>query len=806
MRDSHSSKWTQHVHKPVIWRCDLYHEEETFAEEGSFEEHLTSKHANFSLTEREAISRSSKSTRRRRPNICPLCGYDVFLLSSTKTTFQTRKDSTSDPTNSSEADILNKLARHIAGHLRLLAFSSAENLNARSDDSSQGSMKTLDMKTRDGSKTHPPSGLRDLSRGNLSFIDDSNELGPTRQSPSHVDGSKNMDPDWSTEEVASLNIAPESLFPTEGLSWIKVKEILKTKLQPHIVADLERELQQESPDLLLQHIYELQLSQANQHRPSDTQRIDQHMFNAEDGVSLRALRTTDPREDKKRIEQTKGGLLKDSYRWILENTVYQQWWENTQRPLLWINGNPGTGKTMLICGIIDELSREKEAHAQLSYFFCQAMDMKLNDATAVLRGLIYLLADQQPALLRHVRKKYDASGKDLFVDANAWFALSKIFTDILQDPSLERTYVIIDALDECVTGLQQLLEFVNKTSLTCPRVKWIISSRKWPSIEEQLDLSDKKFQLQLELNQNSISAAVSNYIEYKIGKLAKLKKYTSKTKDSVREYLLLNADATFLWVASVLKELEKIDRRFVLTRLKMFPPGLGPIYKQMMDQVNKSSNADLCKRMLSIVAVVRRPITLEELVSFDDTVHKLECPEDLSDNIEDLKQIIGQCGSFLTIRDSIIYFVHQSAKEFLLQKNTSQALFRSGIDEVHHAIFSRSLQVLSLVLRRDMYYLRAPGIIIDQVKQPDPDPLAAVRYFCLYWVDHLLQCQSTKGAIEDLKDSDQVYSFLRWYFLYWLEALSLMKSVSDGITMIRKLESLQVRFSVKSYEVNREPY
>jgi hypothetical protein len=454
---------------------------------------------------------------------------------------------------------------------------------------------------------------------------------------------------------------------------------------------------------------------------------------------------------------------------------------------------------MLLCGIIDKLNGTANAapassHCFVSYFFCQATDERINSATSVLRGLIYLLIEQQPALLQHVRKKYDISGKDLFVDPNAWFALSEIFTNILQDPSLERTYVIIDALDECVTGLQQLLQFIDKTSPVYPRVKWIISSRNWPSIEEQLHISDQKIQLRLELNQGSISAAVSTYTAYKVGELAKRKKYPAKLEKLVREYLSLNANATFLWVALVLKELEVVERRIALDRIKMFPPGLGPLYKQMMAQVSGSNNADLCKRLISIVTVIKRPVTLRELVSFDDRLHKLDCPEDLSMHIEDLEQLIGQCGSFLTIRDSIIYFVHQSAKDFLLQKDTSQELFRFGIGKVHHAIFSRSLKVMSLVLRRDIYCLRAPGITIDQVKQPTPDSIAAVRYFCLYWVDHLLEHQSTEDTIKDLKDSGQVYSFLCQYFLYWLEALSLLRSVSEGIVIIKKLEDLQVCF------------
>jgi hypothetical protein len=34
---------------------------------------------------------------------------------------------------------------------------------------------------------------------------------------------------------------------------------------------------------------------------------------------------TDPRDDKARIEQTKGGLLKDSYKWILDHPDFRQW-------------------------------------------------------------------------------------------------------------------------------------------------------------------------------------------------------------------------------------------------------------------------------------------------------------------------------------------------------------------------------------------------------------------------------------------------------------------------------------------------
>ncbi len=386
---------------------------------------------------------------------------------------------------------------------------------------------------------------------------------------------------------------------------------------------------------------------------------------------IQDLRLTDPRDDKKRIEDTKGGLLEDSYRWILENSDFQQWRNDQQSRLLWIKGDPGKGKTMLLCGIINELKKSMARRELLSYFFCQATDSRINNATAVLRGLMYLLVDQQPSLISHIRKKYDHARKNLFEDANAWVALCEIFTNILQDPSLNSTYLIIDALDECVTDLPKLLDFIVQKSSVSPRVKWIVSSRNWPDIEERLERAGHKVRLCLELNAESVSTAVSIYIQYKVLQLAQQKKYDDKTRDAVLDHLFSNANNTFLWVALVCQNLEKIPRWKTLAKLNAFPPGLDSLYKRMVEQICNSDNADLCKQILASIAIVYQPITLKELTSL------VEMLENMSNDLESLGEIIGLCGSFLTIREGTIYFVHQSAKDYLVQ-HASAEIFPDG--------------------------------------------------------------------------------------------------------------------------------
>jgi hypothetical protein len=122
-----------------------------------------------------------------------------------------------------------------------------------------------------------------------------------------------------------------------------------------------------------------------------------------------------------------------------------------------------------------------------------------------------------------VRKKYDHGVERPFEGVNGWVALSTIFEDILQDPSLKGTYLIIDALDECETDLPQLLKLVVETTSTFPHLKWIVSSRNKPDIEALLRLDNAQMILNLELNSEHVSHAIELFIDYKVSKLTLIK-------------------------------------------------------------------------------------------------------------------------------------------------------------------------------------------------------------------------------------------------------------------------------------------
>lgn len=509
----------------------------------------------------------------------------------------------------------------------------------------------------------------------------------------------------------------------------------------------------------------------------------------EDQQCIKDLRLTDPGEDKKRIEQTKGGLLQESYSWVLHNPDYQKWRDSEESRLLWIKGDPGKGKTMLLCGIINELNQQSNRLGHVSYFFCQATDQRINNAAAALRGLIFMLVNQQPSLISHLRKKCDQAGAKLFEGPNTWIALSDIFTAILQDPALKSTFLVVDALDECVSDLEKLLDLIVHSSGIDARVKWIVSSRNWSRIEKRLRRTEQKVKLSLELNAESVSSAVDNYIHKKVHQLSDLNDYDKETSKKVQEYLSKNANDTFLWVALVCRNLENYARWDVLQMLNAFLPGLDSLYKRMMDQVLTMGNdghVNLCRQILAVVVSVYRPVTLRELGCL------IEIREELSADVDYLKEIVALCGSFLTIRRDTIYFVHQSAKDFL-SKNEN-VIFPSGHRDVHHTILSLSLQAMNKTLRKNICALSDTDTLTgDDIGMPDTESLSAVRYSCIYWVDHLRDRYAKEtGDIyqTDLNDDGDVYLFLRKHLLHWLEALSLLQDMPAGIISITVLEGL----------------
>jgi galactitol-specific phosphotransferase system IIB component len=132
-----------------------------------------------------------------------------------------------------------------------------------------------------------------------------------------------------------------------------------------------------------------------------------------------------------------------------------------------------------------------------------------------------------------------------------------------------------------------LLDFIAKYSQASSCVKWMVSSQNWQSIEAQLSDIKDKVCLNLELNENSVTAAVSIFIRQKVDQLAQEQKYDEELRSAVINQLGAKANGTFLWVALVCQELRKIPKSHALEMLALFPKEMDELF-DMMKRISES--------------------------------------------------------------------------------------------------------------------------------------------------------------------------------------------------------------------------
>jgi len=221
------------------------------------------------------------------------------------------------------------------------------------------------------------------------------------------------------------------------------------------------------------------------------------------------------------------------------------------------------------------------------------------------------------------------------------------------------------------------LQLISEVSEKHDNIKWLVSSRNVSDIETRMEENETKTRtrLSLEVNSGSVASAVEAYIDYKMLHLAErhiddydadIREEVRKVHDDVAKELRQKAEGTFLWVALVFKQIEQCGAYEVLERVREISSGLDKVYEQMMCQIIKRNDGDskLCKRLLVIEVNTYRPLQLPELVRLA-ALPKLASHRNIV-RICDLLTIGGD--------DNVVYFVHQSAKDYLTKHAKSYIL------------------------------------------------------------------------------------------------------------------------------------
>lgn len=169
--------------------------------------------------------------------------------------------------------------------------------------------------------------------------------------------------------------------------------------------------------------------------------------------------------------------------------------------------------------------------------------------------------------------------------------------------------------------------------------------------------------------------------------------------------------------------------------------------------------------------------------------------QEFDQTLEDLRDIL----SIPEDQTRQLCLHHPSFRTFLLNKERCiDSNFWVDEKQAHRILAESCIRLMSTSLKQDICGLGTQELLVTDIKRSQIEQClpSEVQYACLYWVQHL-----QKSDIQ-LYDIEQVYLFLQTHLLHWLEALSWMQNISEGILAILSLESIPlVSKVIMSYKI-----
>lgn len=363
----------------------------------------------------------------------------------------------------------------------------------------------------------------------------------------------------------------------------------------------------------------------------------------------------------------------------MEHSTYQKWKTSNGDDLLWLSADPGCGKSVLSRALIDEKLVSTET-STICYFFFKDNDEQNNTAAAIC-ALLHQLFRAHPCLFeRHAASALKECGQSL---KKEFEELWRILISASSDPSAGDIVCILDALDECQQSdrdklIAQLEQFY-RTSLgqvkPKTRLKFLVTSRPYFEIEcrfRSLTSRVPTIRLAGEDESERISHEIGIFIKSKIKQLGEELGLSEQVQSSLQKRLSQVPQRTYLWLRLIFEEIENALSWVEPTLLRIIDQLPLTIEKAYENLLGKCKFKEKARLVLQIIVAAARPLTLSEMDIALAIASRPESRsyEDLTDREFEHReiQIRNLCGLFVTIVDSRIYLIHQTAKEFLLGK------------------------------------------------------------------------------------------------------------------------------------------
>ncbi|PSN59255.1 purine and uridine phosphorylase [Corynespora cassiicola Philippines] len=360
--------------------------------------------------------------------------------------------------------------------------------------------------------------------------------------------------------------------------------------------------------------------------------------------------------------------VEDTCMWFLNHPHFQEWSKQDSGPLL-VSADPGGGKSVLAKHLIDHALPRS---ATLCYFFFKDQDQ--NTVRQALCALLHQLFSQKSFLIQHAMKHFEREGPGLINSSNSLWA---ILGDAVKDSQAGSIIIVLDALDECAESefenmMRNVESQMRGDQLGYRKLKYLLTSRPYEQIVSKFrGLLDAfpRIHIPGEEESETISQEVNRVIEFRVERLAREKGLSDTVKNHLTSQLLAITHRTYLWVYLVFDYLKtesfKKTVRGVQSSMKTLPKNINQAYERIL---NKSKEHVMVRKALSIILAAGRPLTLSEMnlaVNIDESLQTID-DLDIEEEHDFKSRLRSWCGLFVSVHHGKIYFLHQTAREFLL--------------------------------------------------------------------------------------------------------------------------------------------
>ncbi|GAB1318907.1 NACHT domain-containing protein [Madurella fahalii] len=344
-------------------------------------------------------------------------------------------------------------------------------------------------------------------------------------------------------------------------------------------------------------------------------------------------------------------------------TEYQNWKTQLDSCTLLYKGMLGSGKSVLLANIVDDLNLHvQDSGVPVAYFFCCHDISESLKARTVIGSLARQLLSLSSSKLTGVGDLIDKTPSDL--DLKGIISLLRRAL-----PRGFRAYCVVDGLDECDDSEMSTLIHRLKNLQDSFPLLICVSSRTGP--DNVLRFNPERFARTCSITMPDDNPDIASFITAELERSIESRSLVigdPRLILEIRDVLLQGAQGMFLWVTLQIGSLctEKTDEA-IRKALEDLPKDLSGTFSRILGRCNGLGGKYHQTRIFELVAVAHRPLTIEELREALSVV-----PGDVVWNparlLNDAYSALACCGSLLTVDEEVsaVRLVHHSVMQFLL--------------------------------------------------------------------------------------------------------------------------------------------